>query len=538
MAQNDIDINVRLQGAEAASKRLQTVSQEIDKAAKSGQLGAGRFAAAGAAIAKLGPAANAAAQGFNALKTIMDENASEADKTKAALEGVSGVLGLLGPYGMAASLALQAGIAVWDSYTSAVDRASDAMRTAGDDFNSFGKIIAQGFKDIQASRKEFEGLREAAKRAGVDFEAALSTSRYLLEESAKNAARMAQLRRAIREEDLSGITTNITVNAQAELKELDKQNFEIEKKLKERYKTASQLDAEQRQKEAESRKKSLKQLTEEQRLEAETLKRAGKERYDAMQQMQREYDAGLKLQREEAAAKEAAAIEEHYQDMLTSAMFYNVEKERAERAFTARMAAAASERAQITEQEMAHLAAAAETYQQLRSKMADFGDAAMVGFGQAAAGALFFGRSLSEGVGEVLKSLALEAAGQAVMQGAYALAYLGRGLFLGDPTAFAAAKAAAASAAMFAAFAGATGIVAGVMGSSSAGGAVGVGADGGGSAMMPSERAQRDDRRSEERERNVQIEVNLAAGSASRPMSRADALAISSALTRLQRGRA
>lgn len=145
------------------------------------------------------------------------------------------------------------------------------------------------------------------------------------------------------------------------------------------------------------------------------------------------------------------------------------------------------------------------------------------GLAQAAAASILFGDSFEEVAAAVLKSLATQAGGKAIMEGAEALAALG--VYLLNPFnvgALASSKTHALAALTFGAFATGSAVAANSLSSSGGGG-------GGAAPAPPASFARETERREDPQDREFFINLTSGAGGA-RPLSRADAGAIAGAL--------
>lgn len=460
---------------------------------------------------------------------IRGEGLSSVQQWQKGLDGVTAALPALGPWGMAASIAVQ-------GVTAAIDAMGDSMRAADPEFARLDAHMQAMDARLAVMAKSTEQFQRALGAVGLDA----GTARTIFSPAQLAALREAQenidvinqsLMRLHREEEQGIKTAGEAAAQRARLHGFLREEREEIERLNDVAKTAQKSARDWLQDALNASKERVAQYEREELIRS-AIAQAARRRAQAerakhnseMARMAVELIDAHEAAEEASRARELAAWQRHFQSRVDAALKANREIEfhgmNAIRAFS-------------DTQYMRGLAQAAETYAELTRGVQEYGDAAMRGFSDAAASALLFGGSLKEALNQQLQQLALRATSEAIAATAQGLGYLAAGLF-GFGPGMAAANASFAAAATWGV------IAAGSAGATAAtGGFSGAGAGaGGGAPIAPSARdtgaamAQSAPRQDFERE----IVVNLSAGSG-RPLSRHDAQSIFGAFTDMGRGR-
>lgn len=460
---------------------------------------------------------------------IRGEGLSSVQQWQKGLDGVTAALPALGPWGMAASIAVQ-------GVTAAIDALGDSMRAADPEFARLDAHMQALDARLAVMAKSTEQFQRALGAVGLDA----GTARTIFSPAQLAALREAQenidvinqsLMRLHREEEQGIKTAGEAAAQRARLRGFLREEREEIERLSDVAKAAQKSARDWLQDALSASKERVAQYEREELIRSAIAqaaqRRARAERAQHNAEMARlavelidAHEAAEQASRE----RELAAWQRHFQARVDAAI-----KASKDVAFHGMNAI----RAFSDTQYMRGLAQAAKTYAELTEGVKQYGEAAVQGFSEAAASTLLFGGSLKEALNQQLQQLALRATSEAIAATAQGLGYLAAGLF-GFGPGMAAANASFAAAATWgviaAGSAGATAATGGFSGPS--------GGAGGPAPLAPSTRdtgasmAQSAPRQDFERE----IIVNLSAGSG-RPLSRHDAQSIFGAFSDLSRGR-
>lgn len=539
-AQPEVVIKVTAEGAGAAAAELEKVADAqgdvakatddvADAAKRSADAATGAGSKWSSLVGKLKAGAGAAASasaGLAGVAATLNTDMSEGTKLAVAgLQGLSGVLGAFGPLGQLAATGVSlatAAIATFGSASEFAERQTDGF------LEGALKPLIEAFKTTEQAANEATGAIKRVGVAAMDDRALFSPAAMVARTAAIDAHNVkvkefteaydkaAAMERAIAQERARAGGANVVSARQAEL---DAHNAAASRLNDEIAEDRFQLDKQRRAAEAAAAGTSL----------AGSGGGGGGGKSAAMSA----HEAYLRvnaLRLEATAAVEAgvAAIEADYAARKEAAAMASAERLTA---LYASRAQADREIARMAAEEQA--AAAAATQAEWETTFAKLEDSAS-GFGKemanAAAASLLFGASFSEVAEQALKALAVQAGGEALMEGARALAALGAYFFTPwNASLLASAKTHALAAAGFAAIAGGAAIGASAIGGGGGGaGSAATAGAGGPPQAFGNERP--------EEPKESSITLNLAAGQAGRPLSRQDGEAILGALAGLVRG--
>lgn len=512
-----VRLDLEIGGADQVKRELDEVKRAQDDAGRAADAAGASAKSAGASwqasaknVAELAAKAVATTAAVTALASVLDdETASSAKKAQTALESLGVVLPMFGPWGMAASVALN-GIAM---ALGEVDKGAQKARQSTEELADYLD------QNITERTDRWSRLsREARAAAGT---VARATEREIAVLGSATAASLAQVRR-----ERAIISAQLVEDAQqvATLQRFSDSTGPLGQ--------------------------TLKALEERQAARVAALK--------VLDQQIATIEAPLKPPVQAARESIEASIEpllealSGAQDVWASAMgrLYLEARNAVVRDYVSRLQEGlgdiddvfASGIVQIREAGTAaerlryEMSEAIEVTERLQAGVGAFGQSAAQSFGQAGAAAIFYGDSLGEMVRAELERLAVKAAGEAIAQTATGFGYLAAGLFGWGPG-LAAAEAAFTSAGIWAGIA-----AGGALGTMAMGGFKGGGggsATGGASAPQSSTERDLSSRMrppQDEGPRETAVTINLAAGRAGRQLSRQDAQAIIGALADISRG--
>jgi hypothetical protein len=551
-AQPEVVIKVTAEGAGGAADELGKVAdaqEDVAKATEDAAAAAKKSAdaAAGAGskwsslVAKLKAGAGAAASasaGLAGIASTLNTDMTEGTKLAVAgLQGLSGVLGAFGPIGQLAATGVSLVTAGIAALSGEAEKAYEPTLNLAEQYQKLGenasfaaRTIGQMFSQIDQFAEVRKRIKDAGDLSvgifGVPIEdvptqwaaAAGAVQGSLTEARTAFAATQAELT------TLQARRNGLDVSYyRAELERLEGLNEAARKNVQVRRDSLAAVVAAYKQTQAALGPE----------LPAGGLPQPRSAGPKGKSRAEIEHEAYLRvnaLRLEATAAVEAgvAAIEADYAARKEAAA--QASAERLISLYAAR-AQADREITRMAAEEQA--AAAAATQAEWESTFAKLEDSA-AGFGKemanAAAASLLFGASFSEVAEQALEALAVQAGGEALMEGARAVAALASYLFTPwNASLLASAKTHALAAAGFAAIAGGAAIGASAIGGGGGGGAGSAATAGAGGPPQ----AFGNERPEEPRE--SMINVNLAAGQGGRPLSRADGQAILGALAGLVR---
>jgi hypothetical protein len=450
MADKDYTIRVSEDGSDKVIKAFNDISAAEDKAAKGAEdLGKAsgnaqsRMSRLGAVLKEgAGQAAGAAAASVGLATALNDGITEGGNKAIASLSALSGVAGAFGPIGQLVATGASLAATAIGIFSGEAEEAYEPTRNLREEWEAMGSKGGFLSQSLGKLASEFDKLAKETNKAkaaqdafyaGVDdsvllTEAQRATGTALNSILADQKARVDQLRGSL--DELSAAQKAGTVPLEV---------FRNTQSALGGVLSSAQGDYKRTKDALDNYVKSLKETEKTEEKKVVSTKAASKSIVEAAQEELQVFSAFLDTISSStdsfllSNAQKAADILKGYKAAATEAAAISSEIQQTD------------ELMQIQQEGEAAIA----VYTDLGNQMSAFGDAAAMGFAQAAAGAILYGEGMKEAANAALNALALQATTEALFQTAKGLAALGLGL-LGFGPGIAAANAHFASAAAFA----------------------------------------------------------------------------------------